>query len=194
MKIAKTKALKPSSNVIPVVTAKPATPDQIKKTVWKISNLTTQEVDNLLEDEEESNVHIDEAEYNIGINQCAVYWLGVNFGSLFSNSGEFSGRNTAKIDHMNKFTDCEINTKTLDKQSDLLTKLDKQIQDCYRIQKQDKIRKEDLTKKLNASFQMVTNTTKENVNLKIDLQVQKDLVIALKLKMEIEKEKQPLNI
>ena len=89
---AKTKALKPASNVIPVVTAKPATPNQIKKTVWKISNLTTQEVDNLLEDEEESNVHIDEAEYNIGINQCAVDWLGVNFGSLFSNSGEFSGR------------------------------------------------------------------------------------------------------
>ena len=47
---AKTKAFKPASNVIPFVTAKPATPEQIKKTVWKISNLTTQEVDNLLED------------------------------------------------------------------------------------------------------------------------------------------------
>ena len=41
---------------------------------------------------------------------------------------------------------------------------------------------------------MVTNTTKENVNLKINQQVQKDLVIAVNLKMEIEKEKQPLNI
>ena len=103
---------------------------------------------------------------------------------MFSNSGEFSRRNIAKIDQMNKCTDCEINAKTLDKQRDLLSKLDKQIQDSYRIQKQDRIRKEDLTKKLNASVQMVANTTKENVNLKINLQVQKDLVIALKLKME----------
>ena len=118
--------------------------------MWKISNLTTQEVDNLLDEEEEFNAHVNETEHDIGMNQSAVDWLGVNFDnprSSFGNSGEFSGRRVS-ISRLNKCTDCEINSKTLDKQRELLMKLDRQIQDSYKIQKQDRMEKEGLNKKL----------------------------------------------
>ena len=39
-------------------------------------------------------------------------------------------------------------------------------------------------------MQMVDNTTTENVNLKIEFQIQKDLVKAMKLQVEINKEEQ----
>ena len=160
--------------------------------MWKISNLTTQEVDNLLKDEEEFNSHINEAAHDIGMNQSAVDWLGVNFDnprSSFGNSGEFSGRRVS-ISRLNKCTDCEINSKTLDKQRELLMKLDRQIQDSYKIQKQDRMEKERLNKKLKESMQMVDSTTTENVNLKVELQIQKDLIKAMKLQVEINKEEQ----
>ena len=156
-------------------TAKQVTPDKTKKTVWKISNLKTQEVDNLLEDEEEFNSHINEAEHDIGMNQSAVDWLGVNFEnprSSFGNSGEFSRRRIS-ISRLNKCTDCEINSKTVDKQRELLMKLDRQIQDSYKIQKQDRLEKEGLNKKFKESMQLVDSTTTENVNLKVDSRFKK---------------------
>ena len=69
-------------------------------------------------------------------------------------------------------------------------KLDRQIQDSYKIQKQDRMEKERLNKKLKESMRMVDSTTTENVNLKVELQIQKDLIKAMKLQVEINKEEQ----
>ena len=182
-----TKALKPAPS---------ATSAAVKKNVWKItSNLSTQEVENLLNDEENFLQEVDRFEHDVGINQSMIDWHDANFispfESSFGNSGEFSGRRVS-ISRLNKCTDCEINSKTLDKQRELLRKLDKQIQDSYRVQKQYRTENDDLKKKVKESMQLVDITTTENVTIKVELQIQKDLVEAMKLKMEIYKEVQPV--
>ena len=54
-----------------ISTAKNVTPAK-NKNVWTItSNLSTKEVDNLLEDEEEIREEVERLEHNIGINQSA---------------------------------------------------------------------------------------------------------------------------
>ena len=52
------------------------------KTVWNISpNMSTKELDDLLEEEEDLAINADKVEYDIGINASAAEWHSVNFGS-----------------------------------------------------------------------------------------------------------------
>ena len=95
-------------------------------------NLSTQEVDNLLAEEEEFYDAIDEIEHGIGINESMFDWANVNFNSSFGDSGEFNGR--ASVVQLLKCADCETNSKTIDKQMELLAKSDKQL-----IESQDKL-------------------------------------------------------
>ena len=60
--------------------------------MWKISNLDTKEVDNLLAEEEDFYDAIDEIEHGIGINKSMIDWANINFISSFGDSGEFEGR------------------------------------------------------------------------------------------------------
>ena len=104
-----------------------------KKSGKKMPNLSTQEVDNLLAEEEEFYDAIDEIEHGIGINQSMFDWANVNFNSSFGASGEFDGRASAV--QLFKCDECETNSKTIDKQMELLTKSDKKLIDC-----QDKLK------------------------------------------------------
>ena len=73
---------------------KPVEPEPAKtpaKNLWKISNLDTKEVDNLLADEEEFYDAIDEMEHGIGINKSMIDWANINFSSSFGDSGELKG-------------------------------------------------------------------------------------------------------
>ena len=80
------------------------------KTVWKVTpNLSTKNVDNLLEDEEEIKEEVERLEHNIGIYQSAAQWHGVSFGSTFGTSGEFDGRIESTLTQLNKCEDCEVN-------------------------------------------------------------------------------------
>ena len=98
-----------------------------KKNTWKVTNLNTQEVENLLEQEEEFYDAIDELEHRVGINASMVDWANINFESPFGTSGEFEGR-LASVATREKCTDCDINSKTLNMQTELITKLDKKLQ------------------------------------------------------------------
>ena len=103
---------------------KPAEPEPVKtpvKNVWKISNLNTKEVDNLLADEEEFYDAIDEMEHGIGINKSMIDWANINFNSSFGDSGEFEGR--VPVVKLTKCAECETNSKTIDKQMELLSKI-----------------------------------------------------------------------
>ena len=121
-----------------VSTVKNVTPAKTK-TVWKItSHLSTKDVDNLLEDEEEIMEEVERLEHNIGINDSAAQWQGLNFGSTFSNSGEFDGRMASTLTEPNKCDDCELNSKTIEKQRELLMKLDKQLHDSQKYQREEK--------------------------------------------------------
>ena len=107
--------------------------------MWKISNLDTKEVDNLLADEEEFYDAIDEMEHGIGINKSMIDWANINFSSSFGDSGEFEGR--VPVVQLSKCDECETNSKTIDKQMEILSKNDKQLQVS-----QDKLKE---SKKLN---------------------------------------------
>ena len=125
-----------------------------RKTVWRVSSsLSTQELDNLIEEEEEFCYAVKELEHDIGINQSMIDWHGVNFDSSFGNSGEFSGR-LASVVEPKKCEDCQINSKTIDTQRDLLTKQDKQFQDSHRIQR-------DIKAKLSQNVKSVNETVQE---------------------------------
>ena len=77
----------------PATTVEPKSPVRVvKKNTWKVSNLNTREVDNLLEQEESFVNTIDEFEHGICINSSMVDWANINFGSPFGNSGESEGR------------------------------------------------------------------------------------------------------
>ena len=92
-----------------------------------MTNLNTQEVDNLLAEEEEFHDAIDELEHGIGINESMVEWANINFRSSFGDSGEFSGM--TPVAQLLKCNECDTNTKTIDKQMEVLTKQDKQLSD-----------------------------------------------------------------
>ena len=132
-----TSATKPASTMasLPASTeaskpAKVVTPAHSKNTVWKaVPNLTTQDVDNLLEDEEEIYNELNQLEHDMGINQSVADWHGVNFDSSFSKSGEFDGRLAETIGPVNKCKECEVSSKTIEQQTLLLTKSDKRLQD-----------------------------------------------------------------
>ena len=49
-----------------------------------------------------------------------VDWANINFGSPFGNSGESEGRR-ASVAQREKCNDCEINSKTLNMQAELMT-------------------------------------------------------------------------
>ena len=189
-KPATTMASKPDMTLAsePADASKPAqniTAIRQKKTVWKIvPNLTTQEVNNLLEDEEEIINELNQLEHDVGINQSMADWHGVNFDSTFSKSGEFDGRLAETIGQINKCQDCEVNSKTIDKQRELLTKSDKMLQDRQKINKDCMLSNIETKKKLAEAVKLVEELTAENTHLKINLQVQKDLATALKLSME----------
>jgi hypothetical protein len=96
-------------------------------------NLDTKEVENLLAEEEEFYDAIDEMEHDIGINQSMIDWANINFNSSFGDSGEFNGR--VSVVQLHKCADCETNSKTIDKQMELLSKHDKQLKES-----QDKLK------------------------------------------------------
>ena len=126
--------LKPAENEKNDQVKKPEEPAHVaKKTDKKISNLNTQEVDCLLAEEEEFYDAIDEMEHGIGINVSMGDWANVNFNSSFGESGEFDGR--ASVVQLLKCAECETNSKTINKQMELLSKSDKQLMEC-----QDKLK------------------------------------------------------
>ena len=155
-----------------------------RKNVWNvIPNLNTTELDNLIEEEEEFFNAVEEFEHDVGINQSMIDWHKVNFESSFGNSGEFSGR-LASVVQPNKCNDCEINSKTIDTQRDLLMKQDKQIHEGHQLQRDMKDKLKNYIKNLNETVKELARSTKEADNLKVQLQVKNDTVIALKLRYE----------
>ena len=104
-----------------------------KQSVSNMKHLNTQEVDNLLAEEEEFYDAIDEIEHGIGINQSMGDWANINFNSTFGDSGEFEGM--IPVVELLKCAECETNSKTINKQMELLTKSDKQLLEC-----QDKLK------------------------------------------------------
>ena len=107
-----------------------------KKNASKMTNLNTQEVDNLLAEEEEFYDAIDELEHGIGINQSMSEWANINFRSSFGDSGEFSGM--PPVVQLLKCNECETNNKTINKQMELLTKQDKQLMESQEKLKENK--------------------------------------------------------
>ena len=92
-----------------------------------MTNLNTQEVYILLEEEAEFHNAVYEFEHGVGINASMVDWANIDFESPFGTSGEFEGR-LASVASREKCSDCEINSKTLNMQTDLINKLDKKLQ------------------------------------------------------------------
>ena len=87
----------------------------------------------MLAEEEEFYDAIDEIEHGIGINQSMGDWANINFNSTFGDSGEFEGM--IPVVELLKCAECETNSKTINKQMELLTKSDKQLLEC-----QDKLK------------------------------------------------------
>ena len=145
------------------------------------ANLDTQELDNLIEEQEEFIDAAEEFEHDVVINQSMIDWHRINFESSFGNSGEFSGRLATEVHHK-KCDDCEINTKIVEKQREFMLKLDKQIQENHKIQREYKEKLKHHVQLLNESVREVANATKETTSVKVQLQVQKDANLALKLK------------
>ena len=113
----------------PAITVASKSPkNPVKKNAWKVSNLNTQEVDILLEEEQEFYDACNEFEHGVGINASMIDWANIDFESPFGTSGEFEGR-LASVASREKCTDCDINSKTINMQTDLITKLDKKLQD-----------------------------------------------------------------
>ena len=112
------------------------------KTVDDLISIDTQELENLLEEEQEFYEAVEEMEHDIGINDSMVNWFDVNFQSSFSNTGEFTNRAASVILPKN-CEDCKESAKTFEKQRELLHKQDTQIQESYKIQKtsNDEIKK-----------------------------------------------------
>ena len=100
-------------------------------------NLDTQELNNLIEEEEEFFNAVEEFEHDIGINHSMIDWHRINFESSFGNSNEFSGRLATEVHHK-KSEDCETNTKIVEKQRELMLKQDKRIQENHKIQREYK--------------------------------------------------------
>ena len=89
----------------------------------------------MLDEEEEIYNVVEEREHNVGINDSIVDWYGVNFPSSITNTGEFKNRTGPVIQPIQNCDDCKTNSKTFDKQRELLMNQDKQIQQSHQIQK-----------------------------------------------------------
>ena len=104
-----------------------------RKTVWRvIPNLDTQELDNLIEEEEEYFNAVEGFEHDLGINQSMLDWHKLNFDICFGNSGEFNDR-IASVPQSNKCDDCTINSQTIVNQRVLMMKQDNQLQESHKI-------------------------------------------------------------
>ena len=103
--------------------------------VQDLISINTQELECLLEDEQEFFEAAESFEHDVGVNESMVDWYNVNFESSFSNTGEFANRAAVVIQPPN-CEDCKVNSKTFDKQRELLVKQDKQLQDGHRTQKE----------------------------------------------------------
>ena len=143
--------------------------------------MDTQELDNMIEEEEEFLDAVEDFEHDIGINQSMIDWHKVNFESSFGNSGEFSGK-LASVVQSKKCDDCEINTKTIDKQRELMMKQDEQIQESHKLQRDMKEKLKKHVQNLNDTVKELARSTNEAESLKEQLQIQKDEVLAMKLK------------
>ena len=124
-----------------------------------LPSLDTQEIDNLLDEEEEFFNAVEEFEHDVGINQSMIDWHRVNFESSFGNSGEFNGR-LASVVQSNKCDDCDINSKTIDTQRDLLMKQDRQISESHKIQKDMKEKNKRNIENLNETVKELAKSTK----------------------------------
>ena len=102
--------------------------------VEDLISINTQELEDLLEEEQEFFEAAEEFEHNVGVNASMVNWYNVNFESSFVNTGEFANR-TAVVIQSGDCDDCKTSSKTFDKQREFLVKQDKLIQDSHRIQK-----------------------------------------------------------
>ena len=122
--------------------------------------MDTQELNNLIQEEEEFIDAVEELEHDVGINQSMIDWHRINFESSFGNSGEFSGRLATEVHHK-KCDDCETNTKIFEKQRELMLKLDKQIQESHKIQRDYKEKLKHHVQKLNESVRQVAHAIKE---------------------------------
>ena len=107
---------------------------QPPKTVNDLITIYTQELKNLLEDEEEFYEAAEEFDQNVGIIASMVDWFNVNFQSSFSNTNEFANRTYSVILSKN-CEDCKDRAKTFEKQKELLLKQDRQLHDNHKIQK-----------------------------------------------------------
>ena len=135
-------------------TKKPVGPEATPTiNVGIVPNLNTQEVDNLLAEEEEFYDAIDELEHGIGINKSMLDWANVNFNSSFGDSGEFEGR--VSVEKLVNCVDCETNSKTINMQAELLTKLDKQLQDCHNKLKASKKHEKQMEIKLSDAMKII---------------------------------------
>ena len=135
-------------------TKKPVGPEATPTiNVGIVPNLNTQEVDNLLAEEEEFYDAIDELEHGIGINKSMLEWANINFNSSFGDSGEFEGR--VSVEKLVNCVDCETNSKTINMQAELLTKLDKQLQDCHNKLKASKKHEKQMEIKLSDAMKII---------------------------------------
>ena len=87
------------------------------------------------------------------------------------------------MENVLNFTQAGLFISRFEKQRELLLKLDNQISESHKIQKDQKYQNNFLKNKVEGATKLANVTKIENTNLKVDLQVQKDLVIALKLKL-----------
>ena len=145
----------------------------------------TQELNDFIDEEEEFFNAVEHFEHDVGINDSMVEWFGVNFQSSFSNTGKFANITAPNFQPIN-CEDCKVNSKTFEKQREILMKQDTKLQNCYRLKKGNKNQIKELTLKLEEANKVrkdVGTFSGEITKLKVELQVEKDLV-ALKMKMK----------
>ena len=65
-----------------------------------------------------------------------------------------------------KCNDCEVNSKNIEKQINIVTIQDNQLQDSHQIQRDKKKAVRDLKKKLEDAVKLVEDLTRENTNVR----------------------------
>ena len=119
-------------------------------------SIDTQELENLLQEEQGIYEAANEAEHNIGINESMVNWYDVNFQSSFTNTGEFAGRGGSVLP-VSDCEECKVNSLTFEKQRELLMKQDKKLEEFQMKQKASN----DEVKHLKLKLSEATKVTEE---------------------------------
>ena len=96
-----------------------------------------------------------------------VDWCNINFDSPFGNSGEFEGR-MASVAQRKKCKDCEINSKTMNMQTDLITKLDRKLQESQDLLKASRKKEKQLDIKLSDALKNIKNSENDKVNKSVE--------------------------